>query len=203
MRIRHPLGRGGRLWLSERLEAAGRAAELLEEKKRVLVREQRRLAVLERASRNEWDSAWREAQTWVARAVALRGERIIPAATPAEPASVRCIWGSSMGAYYPTELSCRARTSMAEAEATGTAAAPEATRAFCHALESGVHHAANVRALQEVERELRATLRRSRMLQHQMIPGLADSLRRLDLDLEQRERDDVLYARQAQDRRTT
>jgi len=105
-----------------------------------------------------------------------------------------------MGAYYPAEVSYHAPESVADAETTGTTAVAEAARAFRHALDCGVHHAAAVRALQEVERELRTTSRRSRMLRHQMIPALTDSLRRLDLELEERERDDVLYARQAQKR---
>ena len=77
MRVHHPPGRGGRLWLAERLGTASRAADLLEQKERVLTREQRRLVVLQRATRAAWERAWRESQTWVARTVMLRGRRVI------------------------------------------------------------------------------------------------------------------------------
>ena len=48
MRVRHPPGRGGRLWLADRLDLARRATDLLVQKERVLLREQRRLVVLHR-----------------------------------------------------------------------------------------------------------------------------------------------------------
>ncbi len=198
MQIRHPPGRGGRLWLADRLATADRAEKLLTQKERVLTREQRRLIVLERAARREWETVWREHQTWIARAVMLRGRRVVPLATPTVTASVEVTWRNSMGAYYPSVAACRLPPLLPAAQLAGTAAMSEATDSGRRGLELGVQHAAARRALDEVERELRASRRRARMLKHQLIPALMDALHRVEFELEERERDDVVYARRAQ-----
>ena len=48
MRLRHPAGRAGRMWLEHRVEVATRGASLLDRKRRALVQEHRRLRVLAR-----------------------------------------------------------------------------------------------------------------------------------------------------------
>ncbi len=186
--------------MAERLETAVRATELLAQKERVLAREQRRLVVLERVARRDWEDAWQDCQAWTARAVVLRGRRVVSLAAPRGFASVDLVWRNSMGAYYPAEAVSQLPDDARGAEIAGTAAILAATSASRRAVEQGVQHAAAWRALNEVEREVRATRRRSRMLRHQLLPALADSLRRVDLELEEREREDVVYARRARTR---
>ena len=197
MRVRHPPGRGGRLWLAERLQTATRAADLLEQKERVLTHEQRRLLVLERANRAAWERSWRECQTWVARAAMLRGRRVIALTARPEAAAVDLVWRNSMGAYYPAEAACRLPDEAPLGEIAGTAAMPETVRAHRDALERAVELAATERAVREVERELRATRRRLRMLQHQWVPSLGAALHAVDIELEERERDDRSHGRRS------
>jgi len=202
MRVRHPPGRGGELWLVDRLATAQRATDLLEQKERVLVREQRRLLVLQRSTARAWEESWHDAQAWIARAVVLRGRRVVAIGTPPSAARVELQWRNSMGAYYPAEVACRLPDDLAAAEITGTAAMAGASRAHRRALERAVQHAATQRAVREVERELRATRRRLRMLRRQLVPALVDALHRLEIELEERERDDVVHARWARARET-
>jgi len=197
MQVRHPPGRAGRLWLEERLQTAARAADLLEQKERVLIREQRRLLVLERATRNAWETAWHESQTWVARVAVLRGRRVISRGARRGTASVDLVWRNEMGAFYPVEAGCRLPDDLPLGEITGTAAMAETVRAHRDALQRAVQLAATNRAVREVDRELRATRRRLRMLQHQWAPALDAALRAVDIELEERERDDVLRSRRA------
>ena len=195
MRVRHPPGRGGRMWLAERIQTATRAADLLEQKERVLTREQRRLLVLQRADHGEWDAAWRLCQTWIARASILRGRRVISLAAQFSSASVELVWRNSMGADYPAEVTCRLPEERPLGEIAATAAMVETVRADRAALERAVQLAATDRAVREVDRELRATRRRLRMLQRQWIPSLGAALHALDIELEERERDDIIHAR--------
>ena len=195
MRVRHPTGRGGRLWLVDRLGLARRAADLLTQKERVLLREQRRLVVLHRRTRAEWEQTYRDAQTWIARATALQGRRVVALAGHTGYAAADLVWRNSMGAYYPAEASCSLPDPAGSADLTGTSAMAEAALAHRRALEAAVQHAATRRALAEVDRELTATRRRLRMLERHWTPALTDALHDLDAQLEEREREEHLHAR--------
>jgi vacuolar-type H+-ATPase subunit D/Vma8 len=102
-----------------------------------------------------------------------------------------------MGAYYPAEATCRLPDDLPVAEIAGTAAMVHTVRAHRDALERAVQHAATNRAVREVDRELLATRRRLRTLQRQWIPALLAALNSVDIELEERERDDVVHARWA------
>jgi vacuolar-type H+-ATPase subunit D/Vma8 len=195
--MQHPPGRAGRLWLAERLETAARAADLLEQKEQVLIREQRRLLVLERATRAAWENAWRESQRWIGRVAVLRGRRAISLGAPRSFTTVELIWRNSMGASYPAEASCRLPDAGPVAEIAGTAAMGGAVHAHRKAVESAVQHAATGRATREVDRELRATRRRLRTLRHHWMPAIAEALHAVDIELEERERSDIAHARWA------
>jgi len=195
VRVRHPAGRGGRLWLSDRLDLARRAADLLVQKERVLLREQRRLVVLHDRTRTQWEDACRDAQTWMARAAALRGRRVVGLQRRDGEAAAELVWRNSMGAFYPAEARCSLPDADPSLELAGTSAMTEATRAHRRALVCAVEHAATLRAVGEVERELAATRRRLRMLERHWTPALRAALHDLDVELEERERDDVVHAR--------
>ena len=75
MAIRVPPGRAGRLWLLRRLEVAARGADVLDQKRRTLLRERQRTATA-LAERRRTGSAQRAAAAqWNDRALALAGER--------------------------------------------------------------------------------------------------------------------------------
>ena len=198
MRVRHPTGRAGRLWLSERLELARSATDLLVQKERVLMREQRRLLVLHRRTRAEWDDSCRDAQMWIARAAALRGTRVVGLMDRQGQAAAELTWRNSMGAYYPSEAACTLPPDSPAGDFTGTAAMTDTFRAYRRALECAVQQAATRRAVTEVERELAATRRRLRTLERHWTPALAAALHDLDFQLEERERDDLAHARWSQ-----
>jgi V/A-type H+-transporting ATPase subunit D len=195
VRVRHPTGRGGRLWLSNRLDLARRATDLLVQKERVLLREERRLVVLHRRTLAEWESSCRDAQMWTARAAALRGTRVVGLMGRPGQASADLVWRNSMGAYYPAEVACTLPPDSPAGGFTGTAAMDDAWRAQRRALECAVQHAATHRAVTEVQRELAATRRRLRMLERHWTPALAAALHDLDFELEERERDDLVHSR--------
>jgi V/A-type H+/Na+-transporting ATPase subunit D len=198
VRVRHPAGRGGRLWLSDRLDLARRAADLLVQKERVLLREQRRLVVLHDRTLTRWDDACRDAQAWMARAAALRGRRVVGLQRRDGEASADLVWRNSMGAYYPAEATCSLPEADPATDLAGTSAMTEASRAHRRALAYAVEHAATRRAVTEVERELAATRRRLRMLERHWTPALSAALHDLDVELEERERDDAVHARWSQ-----
>ena len=195
MNLRNPPGRAGRVWLRDRILAAARAGKLLEQKERVLVREQRRLAVLARHTGSEWGAACTNAQIWIARATALRGRQTVDFATAVTPAVAELRWRNSMGAYYPAEASCELPPTRPLTSLTGTVAMREADRAHRHALECAVQHAATLRAVTEVDRELRATRQRLRIIDREWVPALGNAQRLLDIALDDEERDDILRAR--------
>ena len=145
MRVRHPPGRAGQLWLTERLDLARRATDLLVQKERVLLREQRRLGVLQRRTKSAWETACRDAQTWVARAASVRGRRVMTLAGRPGQAGVDLAWRNSMGAYYPIEVTCVLPDDRSLGGLTGTSTATEASRAHRRALECAVDHAATAR----------------------------------------------------------
>lgn len=188
------------MWLRGRLASAGRAADLLEQKERVLLREQRRLDVLVGQTRTAWESSCAEAMRWAARTAVLRGRRVIALAGVPAPARAQLRWRNSMGAYYPAEAECRLPAARPSSEISGTAALAATEDAHRKALECAVEHAATQRAVAEVARELRATRRRLRMIEHEWMPALESAMRALDVALEERERDDIARARWARDR---
>lgn len=194
MQIRHPPGRSGRVWLRVRRDVADGAIALLEQKERVLLREQQRLRVLVRRSRGAWDEACRDAQMWSARAASLGGSDVFVFAAPADVATADLHWRNSMGAYYPYEASCGLPKNAFPGTRSGTAATSEAVRATRDATVRAVEFAAAQRAADEVERELVATRRRLRMLRNRWIPAIDDAIRELEVSLEERERDDVARA---------
>jgi len=198
MRVRHPAGRAGRLWLTDRLDLARRATDLLMQKERVLLREERRLAVLHRRTLADWTDACGEAQVWMARAAALRGTRVIDLLGLPGEAAVELDWRNSMGAYYPAEAACILPDDAPNDDLAGTAAMSGARSAHRRALDSAMQHAATRRAVTEVDRELAATRRRLRMLERHWIPALAAALHDLEFELEERERDDLIHSRWSQ-----
>jgi vacuolar-type H+-ATPase subunit D/Vma8 len=200
--LRTPPGRTGHIWLRERLDVARRASDVLEEKARVLAAEERRLRVLERRSRRDWEEAWAEASRWLLRSALLGGRRglAVARAHRAGEIDVRIRWGSNMGATYPTEAACHPPDGSATALSAGTSALHFAALAHREAATAAVRYAADRRALDVVRRELSVARRRQRAIERRWIPRLESALERLELSLAEEEREDIVRARWASQR---
>jgi V/A-type H+-transporting ATPase subunit D len=197
-----PPGRSGRLWLHRRLGIARRALEVLEQKVRALREEERRLGFLTERAEHAWQTAWEEAETWYLRAMLLGGEiqvDLVDAAT-VDSAEVDIRWRSTMGATYPFEASCTLPEPVAVAELGRSAALPFATDAYRRALMAATQHAAAKRAEAVVRAELSDTQRRLSAVRHGWIPRLEAARQQLELQLAEREREDMVSSKWAADR---
>ena len=143
-------------------------------------------------------SAWSRCQTWIARAAILRGQpRDLARRRSPAAASVDLVWRNSMGAYYPAEAACLLPEERRPRRDRRHRGDGRGRTRPSDALERAVQLAATDRAVREVDRELAATRRRLRMLQRQWLPSLGAALHALDIELEERERDDIMHARWA------
>ncbi len=202
MPLRVPQGRTGRLWLRERLAVAERAADVLEQKRRVLLEESRRLLDLAEETRGTWEDACRLAETWHLRAALVGGEDQFDAAAAyvGGPAEARIAWRSSMGLSYPGDVECLLPDAVSVAGIADTAALHYAVAAQRAALVAAVAHGAAQRAADLVTNELEATTRRLRAIERRWIPRLETALREVGKRLDEREREDAVRARWAQER---
>lgn len=204
MPLRPPPGRSGRTWLARRLGTASRAGELLDQKLRALVAEERRLAGEAEAAGAAWDRSVRSAERWALRASLLAGERqlqLVRAHTH-QVTAVRVQWRSWMGVSYPAGASVEPGRP-GPSSLGGTAALDAAAAAYADAVQAGVSHAATSRALALVRAELVATRTRQRALERRWVPQLSEMLGRLEAGLEELEREDGVRARWLRARTTS
>jgi len=193
MRIRHPPGRSGRLWLIDRLAVAGRAASILHRKHQALRQEEIRLAALTERSAAAWTTAVRDAEEWQRQAMILGARSDLRAATTlVRPASARVVWRTEMGVEIPAEASCDLPPT---APTPGTPALASATAAYRHALEAAVEHAAVTNAAARVSTELVVTQHRLRAVRDRWIPALQDALQLLELRLDDHDREELSRSR--------
>jgi len=185
---RVPPGRAGRLWVERRLSVARRAADLLDQKSRILRQERARLAPLSEQTRAEWEQCCAEAETWLLRAALLGGQAAIRHATPQRPATVTVRWATAMGARYPAEAVTTIDDPDAAGPGVGNAALGPAAAAYRRALDAAARHAAASAALRTIDAELLATRRRLRAVQDRWIPRLESTLARIRLALDEQER---------------
>ena len=190
LRLAVPPGRAGRLWLVQRLAVARRAADLLDRKLRVLTAELDRARATAGRTSQEWDTACREAQQALLRAVLLGGERAIRLAGGAD-AQVTISYTMTMGARHPAG----ARYTAAGPAGWDGAAVAAARQAHRAALAAAVRHAAAAAALAVIEAETNATRRRLRAVRDRWIPGLSQALAHVEFALEETERDDAARLR--------
>jgi V/A-type H+/Na+-transporting ATPase subunit D len=203
MPLRVPPGRMGRLWLRERLAVAGRAADLLEQKRQALRGEAERLGHLAQDTRSRWEETCREAETWLLRAAMVGGERQfgVVEAHLGGASEARIVWRSTMGLAYPWEAEC-ALTPWVDVAGFGeTSALRYAIEAHRTALVAAVEHAAAQRAFELVSNELEVTTHRLRAIERRWVPRLEAALDEVEQRLEEREREDVVRARRAAQQR--
>jgi V/A-type H+/Na+-transporting ATPase subunit D len=191
MKLRHPPGRAGRLWLQHRFAVATRGAELLDKKRRALVQEHRRLRVVARETAEAWTRAAAEAETWVNRAAVMAGEEKLAMLAAGHPrADVTIRWRSSMGVVFASE----ARVDLGPAPtgaSGGSGAADMAVPASRRAVEAAVKDAVARTALRRISSELAITSRRQRALERRWLPALTAAEARLREALDEVEREEA------------
>ncbi|WP_168221384.1 V-type ATP synthase subunit D [Actinomadura sp. WMMA1423] len=183
-----PQGRAGRLWLRQRITAAEAALDLLERKLAILRDEQGRLHRLADRTGGEWRRRCREADRLLVRAALLGGRRVLPLAATGEQAGLTVEHATLMGVSYPGRI----RFEVADRPApspSGIALAP-ARRACRAALDAACAHAAAAAAAATVDAEVAATRQRIRAVERRRLPTLRAALGRIEVALEERERED-------------
>jgi V/A-type H+-transporting ATPase subunit D len=200
---RVPPGRAGRLWLLGRLDAARRGRELLDRKRQLLQREQRRLALVADERSQAWDDACARAQAWSLRAGILGGTAATTffAGEIAGRATVTIDWRNTMGVRHPEDARCDLPLLAPAAIAAGNAALAPAAQAHREALEAAVAASVAVTARRRIEAELQATQRRLRGIERHRIPRLEEALRELQFRLDELEREERVVTRWARERR--
>lgn len=185
-----------RLRLLERLELATRAAELLHSKEEALERERVRLEGHATRAREEWTQRCSDASARLLRARMLGASdelaHLVTVGAP--PASIEPHWQTSMGIAYPGSVDC---SPGAAPTVTSTAALRPAIDAYGRALQAAAKHAAASLAARRLEAELADTRRRRRAIEDHLQPSLEHELHRLDLHLDELDRDEALRVRMA------
>lgn len=202
MAIRVPPGRAGRLWLMRRLEVAARGTEVLDQKRRTLLRERQRTAAALARAEQEWDRHARLAAESNDRALALAGERRLDLAAVQcrGAATAEVTWRNMIGTVIPTDVRLDISGAPDFVALGGGSAVALAARAHREALAAAAAHAAARAAHEAIEREFSATTRRLRAIERRWIPEHERALRRLELELAERELEDLARARFARER---
>lgn len=198
--MKPPPGRAGRLWLVRRLEVARRGADVLDQKRRALLREQHRLEQELGPAEDEWMRRARAAREANARALAIVGERRLrlAAAHCRAPAELDVAWQNLLGAASPRSATV---TLAAPPDLVALGGPSVAISAAAHreALEAASAFAALRAAREAIGLELTATNRRLRAIERRWIPQYRHALAALDLALDESERDDISRVRWALD----
>ncbi len=189
MKVRHPPGRAGRPWLARRLAVARRGAELLDDKYRALLREQRRLLPVVARARAEWERQAVDAERWLTRAAVLGGHRALAAALVA-PLDVTVRWRTILGVACPVEGAAAAAELPDISGLGGGAALVSAAGAHRRATDAAIRLAVAEGALRRVEAELRSTVLRRNAIERRWIPAHEAALAQLELSLEELEREE-------------
>lgn len=202
MKLRHPPGRGGRLWLQHRIAIASSGADLLDKKRRALRQELRRVRALARQTEVAWTSAAADAEMWVTRAGVIAGEtNLRTLALTGGRAAVTVHWKSSMGVLYAAEAHVERESPPAATVSGGSAATDVALPAAGRAVAAAVENAAAQSALTRIGHELAITSRRHRALERRWLPALAGAAARLDDRLDELEREEATRSAWAARRR--
>ncbi len=199
MRLRIPPGRAGRLWLRERLAAACSAADLLDHKRRELESELTRIERILGQRRTAWHEAMAVARRWLERIDLTAGDRALRMAAALEPtrAEVELEWRQIMGVHYPTDFRLSLPAAPTVGSLDGGAAVTVALTAYRTAVHAAVAHAVARTAHERMQAELERTIRRLRALKLRAIPAHREALATLELQLDERDREEGVSARWA------
>ena len=193
--LSRPPGRMGRLWVLNRLDLAERGVTLLEQKLHLLTALQEELQRRAEQSRRDWEQACREADTWGLRAVLVGGQQAIDLAITTAPASVTVQWAITAGVRYPDVATCVLPPQDDPAVICPTSASVQAARAHRAAVVAAAVCAVAQSASRTVEREVHTTRLRARALSRHWLPLLRQELARIELELEEEDRDAAIRVR--------
>lgn len=195
MSLRVPPGRAGRIWLLRRIAVASRGRDVLEQKRRALLREAERLRRQRDEARVEWEEAVRDAEAWWRRAALLAGERALQlsVALAPVPAEVTVRYRNALGVSAPVEAELRLPPPVSGAR--GSSALAFAAAAHRRALEVGARLAVAERAHEATLAEAAATSRRLRAIERRWLPEHEGALERLELELDEVDREDAARVR--------
>ncbi len=132
---------------------------------------------------------------WGLRAVLLGGQDAIDLAVPTERASVNVQWAVTAGVRFPDDAACSLPPEADQAVVHPTSASVSATRAYRAAVVAAAKHAAAQSAWRTVEREVYTTRLRARALSRHWLPLLQQELTRIELELEEDDRDSATRTR--------
>ena len=197
-----PPGRAGRIWLERRLEVARRGADVLDQKRRTLLREQQRLAARVIEAEAEWIRCAADARDWNDRALALAGARRLRLAALHRRgrARVRVEWRKALGTSFPADAVVAPPPPTDLVALGGGSSVALAARSHSQALAAAAAYAALRAAWEAITTELVATTRRLRAIERRWVPEHEAALHRLELVLEARELEDAVRARWALER---
>jgi V/A-type H+/Na+-transporting ATPase subunit D len=193
--LSRPPGRMGRLWVLNRLDLAERGVTLLEQKLHLLTALQEELQRKAEQSRDDWQQAYREADMWGLRAMLLGGQNAIDLAVTTAPASVTVQWAITAGVRYPNAAVCVLPSESDQAVVYTTSASVQAARAYRAAVVAAAECAAAQAAFKTVEQEVYTTRLRARALSRHWLPLLQQELARIELELEEEDRDGAIRVR--------
>lgn len=196
-----PRTRADRLRLIGRIELARRAGQLLRSKEEALERERDRLAGHAARARAEWELRMSTATATLVRARTLGAGTELAGLVSGAAAAARVTpdWQTSMGIAYPGEVACDPGP---EPVVSSTAALRPAIDAYRHALAAAAALAAATEAEQRLDTELAQTRRQRRAVEDRLLPDLEDARHRLDLHLDELDREEAQRVRTAVDRQT-
>jgi V/A-type H+-transporting ATPase subunit D len=197
MALRIPPGRAGRTWLVARLEIARRGAELLDRKRQALLREQARVRAEAADALREWEDAAAKAVLWSDRTAMLDGaDRLeLLVRHVHERASLELSQSNLMGARMPSIEAIAVPDPPPLSPLGGSSAAVIAARVCCTAIRAAARYAVAERAELELSAELGRASRRLRALQERWIPQHEEALARLDLALDESQREQAARVR--------
>ena len=192
--------RADRLRLIDRIALAGSAGQLLRSKEEVLERERDRLEGHLARARAQWESQMQEAAVALVRARTLgAGAELARWVAAGEgTAQVTPEWQTSMGITYPGAV---ASTPGPAPVATSTAALRAAIDAYRDALAAAATVAAATQAEHRLDAELAQTRRRRRAVEDRLLPDLLAQRHRLDVRLDELDREEAQRVRTAVDHR--
>jgi vacuolar-type H+-ATPase subunit D/Vma8 len=197
--LRTPPGRAAHRWLVHRLGVARRSADMLDRRHHLLRVELRRLDAAAGEARAGFETALRDAEVWVQRALVAGGIdqlRIVAAHLPSS-ASLTTTWDRLLGVEVCTQQRCDVPDAP-RASRTGLTSALDVSAArYSTALVAAGVDAAARQSRDAVAADLGLTARRLRGLQRRSIPRLEAALAELETRLDETERDEAVRARWA------
>jgi V/A-type H+/Na+-transporting ATPase subunit D len=197
MRIRVPPGRGGRLWLRHRIEVGQRAADLLDHKRRELSSELRRLHTVMDKARVTWTASVADATRRMSGVDAAGGSPLvdIAVATDSGRAGAEIEWQTVMGVHYPVSARVELPVQTPLGGLPGGAALSAARDSYRRATRDAIAVAAAEAAFGRIQAELKRTSRTLRALELRAIPSHQEALAKLELRLDESEREDIIRVR--------